>query len=86
MAEYMPSTDSARRAYVFHTAGLMPPPQKRAGRRESEFDRWLETVRAEAKAEALREAASDVFDTEMPAHTARWLEDRANQYKGTTDA
>ncbi|QDY64861.1 hypothetical protein FQA45_00230 [Glutamicibacter halophytocola] len=53
---------------------------------QAEFDRWLETVRAEAKAEPLREAASDVFDTEMPAHTARWLEDRANQYKGTTDA
>ncbi|WP_313812380.1 hypothetical protein [Glutamicibacter sp.] len=49
--------------------------------RRAAFDRWLEQVRAEAKAEALTEAARDVFDTEIPAEVARWLEARAQQVK-----
>lgn len=57
--------------------------------RYAEFDRWLETVRAEAKREALEEAAKDVRASEFwitPMHNAAkeirfWLRTRANQYK-----
>ncbi|MGP9528608.1 hypothetical protein [Glutamicibacter sp. AOP5-A2-18] len=94
--EYTPSTDSARRAYVFHTAGLKSPPQERAERREHEFDRWLETVRAEAKAEALTEMAklieskAKILDPEDPTQRGARiglitagcdLNFRANEYK-----
>lgn len=46
----------------------------------------IAAVRAQAKAEALREAAADVYAF-MPARVARWLEDRAAQIEwGTTHA
>lgn len=51
----------------------------------AEFTRWLETVRAEAKAEALREAAAQypvmLRDMVSRGSVAVWLRARANQYK-----
>ncbi|PMQ19309.1 hypothetical protein [Glutamicibacter arilaitensis] len=73
--EYTPSTDSARRAYVFHTAGPKSPPQERAERREHEFDRWLAKIRAEARAEALDEVLT-VLNAEIEdAPPANYEED-----------
>ena len=57
-----------------------------------EYDAWLAQVRAEAKAEALEEAASEIYrldgdDAEMydedlnATPVTAWLRDRANQYK-----
>lgn len=58
-----------------------------------EFDRWLEQVRAEAKAEALTEAATELnrldTDVEMYDENLRatqvewWLRTRAEQIKAT---
>ena len=49
--EYTPDTTRVRHAYVDYSAQLqcLPSNDKVAG---EAFDRWLETVRAEAKAEA----------------------------------
>ena len=57
--------------------------------RTEQFDRWLETVRAEAKAEALEEAADALTREEVPdgwgiptyENYGNWLRARANQYK-----
>lgn len=50
---------------------------------ESEFDRFIAKVRAEAKAEALEEAAISVMDERIECETeaSNWLDTRANQYK-----
>ena len=52
---------------------------------DSDFNRWLETVRAEAKAEALREAASAypvmLRDMVSRGSVEAWLRARANQHK-----
>ena len=79
--EYTPSTDSARRAYVFHTAGLKLPPQERAERREHEFDRWLETVRAEAKAEAWDECEEAWEQAHKMSNREPWDHMKDNPYK-----
>lgn len=60
--EYTPDTTRVRHAYVDHvdySAQLhcLSSDDKYAG---EAFDRWLETVRAEAKAEALNEAADKI--------------------------
>ena len=87
--EYVPSTESVREEY-------------RNGRQfgelysktdfRAEFDRWLETVRAEAKAEALTDMAH-VLEADIPGHAhengqiiagrniIRIIRARANQYK-----
>lgn len=49
--EYTPSTGQVRNAYGAHLADCRPVSTDAL----NEFDRWLETVRAEAKAEALHE-------------------------------
>lgn len=43
---------------------------------QAEFNRWLETVRAEAKAEALNEVADQMRDR----FTAAWIRGKARDY------
>ncbi|MFC9934599.1 hypothetical protein [Glutamicibacter sp. NPDC127525] len=86
--EYTPSTKAVRASFSHHRDAGMET--YNAGI----FDRWLETVRAEAKAEALREAADEINQIdpswnsalwiEPPGHYVplpEWLRERANQYK-----
>lgn len=63
---------------------------------ESELDRFIAKIRADAKAEALEEAASEIdrldscvemYDENLNARqVSHWLRARANQYKETPDA
>lgn len=55
--EYTPATENVEHSYVAYRSSKV---DLITGHHE--FTRWLETVRAEAKAEALREAAHDLFD------------------------
>ncbi|WP_404291589.1 hypothetical protein [Glutamicibacter arilaitensis] len=72
-----PVTESVRERYMhdrYVTDGVEPV------RSRAEFDRWLEGVRAEAKAEAYKDAAN-VIHAE-----ARWqsdLKNRHNEYRFT---
>ena len=96
--EYTPDADGLRDLWVDskldhlpRTAGIPLVPTVQAA-----FDGWLETVRAEAKAEALNESATyavewvgivgdgalvDLKTESEYADTAEWLRARANQYK-----
>lgn len=74
--EYTPATENVEHSYVAYRSSKV---DLITGHHE--FTRWLETVRAEAKAEALQDAAFD-----LPAGMSRkgfykWLRARANQYK-----
>lgn len=62
-AEYTPSTEAVRSAFSHHRDAGME------AYNTGLFDRWLETVRAEAKAEAYKDAA-DALHAE-----ARWQTD-----------
>ncbi|MFJ2144386.1 hypothetical protein ACIOJF_03690 [Glutamicibacter sp. NPDC087831] len=79
--EFTPDTATIRTFYTSDTDGYPIPG------RAAQFNRWLETVRAEAKAEALREAADQTpVHWDFPPHASAlqirpWLRDRANQYK-----
>ncbi|MGQ7788738.1 hypothetical protein [Nesterenkonia sp. K-15-9-6] len=44
------------------------------------FDEWLSAHDCMVRARVLRSTASAVFDTDMPAEVARWLEARADQW------
>lgn len=56
---------------------------------QAEFNRWLEQVRAEAKAEALDSLAQELVDVDMAGadepirayDAAVWIRERANHYK-----
>ncbi|MGH3651573.1 hypothetical protein [Glutamicibacter sp.] len=76
--EYTPDAEQVRASFA--NSGMhRERPVMKAG-----FDRWLETVRAEAKAEALNEAAENIheIDGREDAMASRWLRACANQYKG----
>lgn len=88
-----PPTHFVRGAYVHDRIEVGTATQAEAN---DEFTRWLETVRAEAKAEALNESATyavewvgivgdgvfvDLKTESEYADTAAWLRARANQYK-----
>ncbi|WP_146112894.1 hypothetical protein [Arthrobacter sp. MYb214] len=87
--EYTPDTATIRTFYTSDTDGYPIPG------RAAQFNRWLETVRAEAKAEALNEVAnafqykawSELIQGSLQdrVHVAQpitaWLRARANQYK-----
>lgn len=77
MAEYTPRTYDVRALYVLAT----PPHRVSIGDGKAEFDRWLETVRAEAKAEALNEAAEGIRNMTLDDNPTDWLTDFAEQYK-----
>ncbi|UXN30994.1 hypothetical protein [Glutamicibacter sp. M10] len=91
--EYTPTTEQVREACIL---GHYPLPSvKQRTDLGADFDRWLETVRAEAKAEALNEVANafqykawneliqgslqDRLRVAQPI--TAWLRARANQYK-----
>ena len=86
VGEYTPSNRQIRSSF---TRGI----RREVGLDQANraFDRWLETVRAEAKAEALNEAASEIdrldsdvemYDENLNARqVSHWLRTRANQYK-----
>ncbi len=86
---YTPSTERVRISWVRDSVNAFKGERSQA---ESQFDRWLEQVRAEAKAEALTEAAdainrldSDVemYDENLNAtQVTDWLRTRAKQIRG----
>lgn len=87
--EYTPTANDIREVWggFSEYGGLVIRPSGTAtflDDRYAEFDRWLETVRAEAKAEALRDAADEVLGYD-PRVSLRGiyaaLKFRANQYK-----
>ncbi|ALG28050.1 hypothetical protein AOZ07_02910 [Glutamicibacter halophytocola] len=87
--EYTPSTDVVLAAYMECEKRHVRTPDEKA---ISAFDRWLDQVRAEAKAEALTDMAH-VLEADIPGHThengqiiagrhiIRIIRARANQYK-----
>lgn len=64
MSEHTPSLDEARAIYTSGT----PAHHVTIGGAYAEFDRMIAKVRAEAKAEALREAADAMGDSELINH------------------
>jgi len=84
--EYTPTTDELRDIWVDYNLNPLPRSQgiPLVETAQAEFDRWLETVRAEAKAEALQDAADEVLGYD-PRVSLRGiyaaLKFRANQYK-----
>ena len=81
--EYTPATENVEHSYVAYRSSKVDLITGHL-----EFTRWLETVRAEAKAEALNEAAISVMDERIESETeaSNWLDTRANQYKGAPSA
>lgn len=83
--EYTPSLEEIRRHW-----GLAVDTHRRE-ERLAEFDRMIAKIRAEAKAEALNESATDLnrldsdvamYDENLRATQVEWwLRNRANQYK-----
>lgn len=84
---YTPNVDELRDAWVDNELDPLPRSQaiELVPKVQAAFDRWLETVRAEAKAEALRESASAypvmLRDMVSRGSVQAWLRARANQYK-----
>lgn len=83
--KYMPTTDDVRDVWVDRKVYHLPNSSAIAlvPTVQAEFNRWLETVRAEAKAEALNKAADNIheIDGREDAMASRWLRACANQYK-----
>ncbi|MGP5689756.1 hypothetical protein [Glutamicibacter ardleyensis] len=88
MHGFIPATDEVRALYVAGT----PAHRVSVHSGYAEFDRWLETVRAEAKAEALTEMAKELENqlagitretgqTRSGRDIIRRIRNRANQYK-----
>lgn len=73
-----PVTEAVCERYMHdrHATDGMEPVRAR-----TEFDRWLEAVRAEAKAEALNEAAEGIRNMTLDDNPTDWLTDFAEQYK-----
>lgn len=81
--QYTPATENVEHSYVSYRSSKVDLVTG-----HDEFTRWLETVRAEAKAEALRESAISVMDERIESETeaSNWLDTRANQYKEAPSA
>ena len=83
--EYTPDVDDLRDLWVDRKLDPLPRAQgiELVPTVQAEFDRWLETIRAEAKAEALRQAAENIheIDGREDSMARRWLRACANQYK-----
>lgn len=81
---YTPNVDELRDAWVDNELDPLPRTQaiELVPKVQAAFDGWLETVRAEAKAEALREADEAWnFGPDIHEPFGAWLRARANQYK-----
>ena len=81
--EYTPATENVEHSYVAYRSSKV---DLITGHHE--FTRWLATVRADAKAEALRDAAISMMDERIESETeaSNWLDTRANQYKEAPNA
>ena len=88
MTEYTPTTEQVREGYV---EGMNWTSGNTDAESVAEFDGWLAGTIAEAKAEALREAAdvierldsdAEMYDEDLKATPVDvWLRTRAEQYK-----
>ena len=81
---YTPTTERMRAAWL---ARWHDWPRAAIATEEAAFDHWLAGVRAEARAEALHDAADDWSDLTIAMHgqsPADWLRERANQQHPTT--
>ena len=79
MTEYTPDTEQVREQYTRE----QPPHIGTVSQKGSEFERWLEQIKREAKAEALEEAASEWRATQRTNDhlLAQWLRARAAQHR-----
>ena len=82
MTEYTPDTEQVREQYTRE----QPPHIGTVSQKGSEFERWLEQIKREAKAEALEEAASNsqmgpVAHGWNASGIASWLRARAAQHR-----
>lgn len=68
MNGFIPATDEVRALYVAGT----PAHRVSVHSGYAEFDRWLETVRAEAKAEALEEAVNGLDAIDPGGDSVYW--------------
>ena len=92
--EHTPEPIDLRVAYRYMEAGLMMDPDSKPhdpvlmAESDAEFERFIAKVRAEAKAEALEEAADQVskIDGREDRAARDWLRNRANQYKEAPSA
>lgn len=93
MTEYTPTTAVVRGTYAVAWDSVTDRADIKEVRNQAtaEFNRWLETERAEAKAEALNQAADEItrlnhdvemYDENLDATPVNvWLQRRAAQYR-----
>lgn len=75
--EYVPDTESVRMTYCLRNEHLGIS----RNCAEENFTRWLETVRAEAKAEALRDLAGTGLESKkISKFQAAWIRGLAREY------
>lgn len=87
--EFTPTTSDVRSLYVLST----PAHAVSISDGKAEFDRWLEQVKTEAKAEALEEAAAELDKSKQPSRhglpmmlRADWLRNRAEHIRKESKA
>lgn len=74
--EYVPSVRDLRTAYV-----AMRYPDMRLSETRAEFDRFITKIRAESKAEALRDLANTSLETrKISKFQAAWIRGLAREY------
>lgn len=82
-AEYTPTTAVARGTYEVAWDAVTDPADRKEVRRQAraEFNRWLEAVRAEAKAEALRDLAGTGLESKkISKFQAAWIRGLAREF------
>ena len=78
--EYTPTLGHVRTVYISHKMDCRDE-SKTESMVQAEFDRWLETVRAEAKAEALRDLADTGLESKkISKFQAAWIRGLAREY------
>ena len=90
VADYTPDTYLVRRVYSLAPPNLagcdhVNTTPDYAG---AQFDRWLAQERAEAGAQALEQAADDLYSDDGPGNplsTTTWLRERAARLRGGGD-
>ena len=84
MADYVPTTLDVRGGYSASqmTSAFYAGGEEQLMEARAEFDRWLDGVIREAKAEALEEAADVYSPTQIGDYTVAWLRARAELIRG----
>lgn len=77
--EYTPSLGVVRESFALTRKG--PLKSNSGATAYAEFDRMIAKVRAEAKAEALRDAAEGIRNMTLDDNPTDWLTDFAEQYQ-----